>query len=262
MKEDSNPERNGEFLGVGRAAFKKRPDPLEVCLDRKSESQEFDEIMIGRFTRISFHRTLRIPEDGRDYPLPSGLGRFPIHRVEDYAEKVPAKWLQEGGFFIPLYQKEALFLQFDGPKWHPTIAKVCVGKINAISGKPYSEGLSRQQQDYVVIPNQKWLDGICSGEGLVKQFVAMPLGQGYTIEAQITDEEKFGGFQIVIMDAKDGRFADRDPAIDSRIDDDEEARRRGGGANQDLFMLLHFHLLAPLFLVVLPSLWVLRQVAV
>lgn len=226
MKEDSNPERNGEFLGVGRAAFKKRPDPLEVCLNRKSGSQEFDEIMVGRFTRISFHRTLRIPEDGRDYPLPAGLGRFPIHRVEDYADKVPVEWLQEGGFFIPLYQKEALFLQFDGPKWHPTIAKVCVGKINAISGKAYSEALSRQQQDYVVIPNQKWLDGICSGVGLVKQFVAMPLGQGYTIEAQITDEERFGGFQIVIMDAVDGRFAIRNPAIDSRIEDEEEARRR------------------------------------
>ncbi len=200
--------------------------PLEVCLGKTAGSQEFDEIMIGRFTRISFHRTLRIPEDGRDYPLPAGLGRFPIHRVEDYAEKVPAKWLLDGGLFIPLYQKEALFLQFDGPNWHPNIAKVCVGKINAISGKPYSEALSRQHQDYVVIPNQKWLDGVCSGEGLVKQFVAMPLGQGYTIEAQITDEERYGGFQMVIMDAVDGRFPNRNPAIDSRIEAEEEAQRR------------------------------------
>lgn len=206
-------------------------EPLEICLDKVAGNEFFDEIRVGRFTRISFHRTLRIPEDGRDYPLPAGLGRFPIHRVEDYAEKVPTKWLQEGGFFIPLYQKEALFLQFDGPKWHPSIAKVCVGKINAISGKVYSEALSGNQQDYVVIPNQKWLDGVFSGEGLVKQFVAMPLGEGYTIEAQITDEEKFGGFQIVAIDAVDGRFADRNPEIDSRIEDEEEARkRRNSGA--------------------------------
>lgn len=201
-------------------------EPLPICLDKSTNSDFFDEILIGRFTRISFHRTLRIPEDGRDYPLPAGLGRFPIHRVEDYADKVPAKWLQEGGFFIPLYQKEALFLQLEGPQWHPTIAKICVGRINAVSGKSYSEGLSRQQQDYVVIPNQKWLDGICSGIGLVKQFVAMPLGQGYTIEAQITDDERFGGFQIVVMNPVDGRFPNRNPAIDSRIEDEEEARRR------------------------------------
>lgn len=199
---------------------------LPICLNKKSDSKLFDEIIVGRFTRISFHRTLRIPEDGRNYPLPAGLGRFPIHRVEDYADKVPIEWLQDGGFFIPLYQKEALFLQFDGPGWHPTIAKICVGKINAISGKTYSEELSRKQQDYVVIPNQKWLDGICSGDGLVKQFVAMPLGQGYTIESQITDEEKFGGFQMIVMNAVDGRFPYRNPAVDSRIEDEEEARRR------------------------------------
>ena len=199
-------------------------DALEICLDKVSGSESFDEIRVGRFTRISFHRTLRIPEDGRDYPLPAGLGRFPIHRVEDYTEKVPAKWLLGGGFFIPLYQKEALFLQFDGPDWHPTVAKVCVGKINAISGKAYSETLSRQNQDYVVIPNQKWLDGVCSGEGLVKQFVAMPLGQGYTIEAQVTDEETFGGFQIVAFECVPGRFPERDPEIDERIRTREKYR--------------------------------------
>ncbi len=192
-------------------------EPLPICLDKSTGSNIFDEIIIGRFTRISFHRTLRIPEDGRDYPLPAGLGRFPIHRVEDYAEKVPANWLKEGGFFIPLYQKEALFLQLEAPSWHPTIAKICVGRINAITGKPFSETLSRGHQDYVVIPNQKWLDGISSGEGLVRQFVAMPLGKGYTIESQITDEEKFGGFQFVVFECKPGRFPERDPEIDRRV---------------------------------------------
>jgi hypothetical protein len=200
-------------------------DVLEICLDKVTENEFFDEIRVGRFTRISFHRTLRIPEDGRDYPLPAGLGRFPIHRVEDYADKVPVKWLEEGGFFIPLYQKEALFLQFDGPNWHPTIAKVCVGKINAISGKPYSETLSRQNQDYVVIPDQKWLDGICSGEGLVRQFVAMPLGQGYTIEAQVTDEESFGGFQVVAFECITGKFPERDPTEDERMRNVEYFRK-------------------------------------
>lgn len=201
-------------------------EPLPICLDKVTGNEYFDEIRIGRFTRISFHRTLRIPEDGREYPLPAGLGRFPIHRVEDYSGTVPAKWLQDGGYFIPLYQKEALFLQLEGPNWHPTIAKVCVGKINAISGKPYTESLSHQNQDYVVIPNQTWLDGIFSGPGVVRQFVAMPLGQGYTIESQITDEEEFGGFQIVAFECVHGRFPERDPAIDERMRQLEYARRQ------------------------------------
>jgi len=180
-------------------------DPPALVIDTDG-SEIFQTLRIGRKTKISFHRTLRVPEDGNDYPLPAGLGAFPIHRVEDYADTVPPRWLDDGGFFIPLYQREALYIQFEGEEWCPTIAKVCVGQINAITGKSYSEKLSGHSQDYVVVPKQKWLDGINSGDGTVKQFVAMPLGQGYTIEAQITDEEKYGGFQLVVFEPVDGRF--------------------------------------------------------
>ena len=172
-----------------------------------------DVIRIGRHTTVSFNRTLRVPEDGRDYPLPAGFGRLPICRVEDYADKVPAKWLAEGGFFIPLYQREALFLEFGGKKWRPGIAKVAVGRINAVTGKDYDERIRNHSQDYVVVPDQKWLDGINSGKGRVGQFVAMPLGQGFTIEEQLTDEARFGGFQIVVFEAKQGRFPDDDPVF-------------------------------------------------
>ncbi|MCX6982874.1 MAG: hypothetical protein NTV08_19295 [Verrucomicrobia bacterium] len=172
---------------------------------------EDNKVLIGRNTRISFNRTLRVPEDGKEYPLPAGFGRLPILRVEDYADRVPTKWLEEGGFIIPLYQREALFLEFSGVKWRPTIGKVAVGRVNAVSGKPYDLKIRAHLQDYVVIPDQRWLDGINSGTGTVKQFVAMPLGEGYTIEAQVTDEEKHGGFQIVVFDPKAGRFPERDP---------------------------------------------------
>jgi hypothetical protein len=35
--------------------------------------------------RIDFQRTLRIPDDDGEYPLPAGLGRFPVNHVDDYA---------------------------------------------------------------------------------------------------------------------------------------------------------------------------------
>jgi tetratricopeptide (TPR) repeat protein len=143
---------------------------------------------------------------------------LPIHRVEDFAETVPSAWLERGGFFISLYQREALFLQFDGEQTHPAITKVCVGRINAITGKPYENRLSPHEQDYIVIPDQKWLDGINSGKDIVKQFVAMPLGQGYTVEGQITDEETYGGFQLEIFEPKDGYFDDPDYSVDKKID--------------------------------------------
>lgn len=185
-----------------------------------------DAIRVGKFTTISFHRTLRIPEDGRDYPLPAGFGAFPIFRVEDFAAKVPAHWLEEGGFFIPLYQAEALFIAFQGEKSHPSIAKVAVGNVNAITGKEHDLRIRSEIQDYVVIPHQKYLDGINAGPGRVRQFVAMPLGDGYTVEAQISGEEKVGGLQLLVFEPIPGRFPDRSPQSEKEAQDRRVERAR------------------------------------
>ncbi|MEO8564222.1 MAG: hypothetical protein ABI601_19230, partial [bacterium] len=97
-----------------------------------------DAIRVGRFFEVSFQRTLRIPDDGRDYPLPPGLGSFPIRRVRDYADKVPQAWRDAGGFFLPMYQREALWLSFHGADWHPVALKVGIGSVDAISGKSFT----------------------------------------------------------------------------------------------------------------------------
>jgi hypothetical protein len=164
-----------------------------------------DQITIGHLT-ITFHRTLRIPDDGGHYPLPPSLGHFPVHRVEDYAERVPESWRSHGGVFIPMYQREAAWLSFSAADWRPQALKVAVGMVNAVSGEPWSEAIVLgEEQDYLVCPPQPWLDGINAGDGIVRQFVAMPLGMGYTVEGQLTGAERFGGIQLVAFAAKPGR---------------------------------------------------------
>ena len=56
----------------------------------------------------------------------------------------------------------------------------------------------------MVVPAQPWLDGINAGDGFIRQFVAMPLGMGYTVEGQVTGEERHGGLQIVCFDGQAG----------------------------------------------------------
>lgn len=182
------------------------PRRLAVVLDGKT-------IRIGRHFSVCFRRTLRIPEDGKDYPLPPGFSRFPICKVEDYADKVPANWLEDGGFFIPMHQREALYLEFGGAAWRPAAAKIGIGKINAVTGDQWDETIRKHKQDYVIVPDQHWLDGINSDDGRVRQFVAMPLGEGYTVEEQITDESRFGGIQVVAFDPKTGVFPEEDPKV-------------------------------------------------
>jgi len=147
---------------------------------------------------IDFQRTLRIPDDGNDYPLPPGLGRFPIKHVDNYAEKVPSLWIEHGGVMLPMYQSEALWLNFlsvflrDYRTSYPFAIKVATGKINAVTGENWSDGLQNDPQDYMVSSKQHWLDGYCFEKGFIRQFVAMPLGSGYSAEEQITGEAEYG----------------------------------------------------------------------
>jgi hypothetical protein len=143
---------------------------------------------------VEFQRTLRIPDDGGDYPLPAGLGRFPIRHVDDFADNVPESWLAHGGVVFPMYQSEAMWINFSSD--YQFAVKVAAGKICAVTGEQYRQGLHRRPQDYVVTPNQPWLDGFCVKKGVIRQFVAMPLGSGYSAEEQITGEAEYGGLQI------------------------------------------------------------------
>ena len=49
----------------------------------------FPEVHPEARLEIDFQRTLRIPDDGDTYPLPPGLGRFPLRHVDDHAANVP-----------------------------------------------------------------------------------------------------------------------------------------------------------------------------
>ena len=123
--------------------------------------------------RIGFQRTLRIPDDNRAYRLPPGLGRFPLRHVDDHLDRIPKAWGRHGGVFLPMYQAEAMWLHFDAA--YPMAVKVAAGKIDALTGEGWTNELSARRQNYLVVPDQPWLDGFNVGRGLIRQFVAMPL---------------------------------------------------------------------------------------
>lgn len=151
-----------------------------------------DQLVVGPVT-VDFQRTLRIPETGL-HPLPPGLGRFPLRRVEDYPDTAPPQWLVRGGVMLPIYQREAMWLSFDASE--PAALQVGVGKVCAVSGLPWIEHLVKDPQNYVSLPRQPWLDGINVGDGFIRQFVAVPLGSGATVEGQVTGQETHGGVQL------------------------------------------------------------------
>lgn len=175
---------------------------------------QFPEVHEDAVCRVDFQRTLRIPDDNREYPLPPGLGRFPVEHVEDHSLRLPAAWIERGGVLLPMYQAEALWINFSSGigfqrrTSYPFAVKIAAGKINAVTGDEWSNGLVKAPQDYLVVPDQPWLDGFCVQKGLIRQFVAMPLGKGYTAEEQISGAAEHGGIQIIVYPMKRDRYED------------------------------------------------------
>jgi hypothetical protein len=165
-----------------------------------------DSVRVGDRFELALQRTLRVPEDGETYPLPPGLGRLPLLTSSEAGGRLPA-----GEVLAPLHQREAVWLAFGGASWKPNAVQVGAGRINAVTGEPWGEGLRDDPQDYLVTPDQPWLDGINSGDGTVRQFVALPLGTGATIEAQLTGEESGAGLVVRVFEPRPGRFPDVPP---------------------------------------------------
>lgn len=171
-----------------------------IELKNNSLTFRFPKVHRKAVGEIEFMRTLRVPDDGRHYPLPASLGVFHLEHIEDHAETVPTGWLKRGGVLLPMYQSEAMWIAFVGA--YPMAIKIATGKINALTGEVWNNALSDDPQDYLVLSDQPWLDGYATERGTVRQFVATQLGRGETAEEQITGKPEFGGIQILAYPMK------------------------------------------------------------
>ncbi len=192
---------------------------LEIIGDKLTFS--FPEVHPDAKLTIDFKRTFRIPDDGKDYPLPPSMGQFPLCRVDDFKDKLPSEWVERGGAMFPMYQSEALWMNFS-PSFcssrgchYPFAIKVAAGKRSAITGDEWTPDL--RLKDYCVAPKQPWIDGYVVEKGTIRQFVAEPLGAGFTVEEQLTGKAEFGGIQIKVFPMKaecfERRWPERPPTL-------------------------------------------------
>ena len=178
-------------------------------------SFSFPEVHADAVCRMNFHRTLRIPDDGKTYPLPPSLGHFPMTATE--AGKNLSPQIQERrGVMIPMYTSEALWISFRS-NYHapgrgtayPFAVKIAAGKRSAVTANEWTEDL--REKDYIVIPVQPWIDGFLVKDGVIKQFVTAIGGQGFTVEEQLTGKFEFGGIQIKVFPMKADEYERRFP---------------------------------------------------
>ena len=106
---------------------------------------------------------------------------------------------------------------------------MAAGKINAISGRSWDPELNPDDQDYLVVPGQPWLDGFCVAKDQIRQFVAMPLGDGYTAEEQLAGKAEHGGLQILIYPMKSLNYDELRRSHDEWSQNRERSRACGSG---------------------------------
>ncbi|KAH7927431.1 hypothetical protein BV22DRAFT_1193589 [Leucogyrophana mollusca] len=155
-----------------------------------------------------YHQTLRVPES-KTSRLPPTLGQFPLEPVAKFGNRIPEVIRKKGGFILPMFQREAMWMSFHQPgRAHGPAIKISIGGVNAVTGVANDTITPpNHQQDYVVAGLQPWLDGIMTSSGTVRQFVAMPHGQNYTVEEQVTGKAQHGGFQFDVFPVRDQSFA-------------------------------------------------------
>ena len=137
-----------------------------LTLEQDTLVFRFPEVHEQARTSIGLQITLRIPDDTKEYPLPPGLGSFPLRHTEDFGSKVPEQWRLRGGVMLPMFAAEAMWLSFAHAEHdYPCAIKIAGGKINAVSGKPWKPELDPAENDYIVTPPQPWLDGFAVGQG-------------------------------------------------------------------------------------------------
>ncbi|MGB9624263.1 MAG: hypothetical protein ACPMAQ_05315, partial [Phycisphaerae bacterium] len=142
--------------------------------------------------------------------VPPGLDVYPLFMVRDYAERVPPSWRDRGGAFIPIFAREALWISFSGRWWKPNAVRVGVDGVNAVTGRPLADELARDPQDYIVVPDQPWLEAYRASDGSVRQF-ATELPSDAPAASPSAGGDHSILIELAVFEPAPGRFADTPP---------------------------------------------------
>lgn len=162
----------------------------------------FPEVHADARIELVLNATVRVPDDESVADLPPSLGRLELWPTSAMSGPgVPEAWVHDPGVVVPLWQTEATWISFSCG--YPFLVMVGAGAVNAITGEPWSPEPDFDRQNYLEAPDQPWLDGFPANPdeaavGTVRQFVAAPLGRGYTAEEQLTDAPAVGGLTLVV----------------------------------------------------------------
>lgn len=132
------------------------PSPMTKRLDTESSRIEIidGDASTGSTLEISLDRTLRVPEDGTIYNVPALFSPFPLFSVDEFAKTLPADMVRKNGLVIPMFQREAISLNFYAPQSASFAVKALAGTVNTVTGAVKNAKHDTKPQDYILAPSQ------------------------------------------------------------------------------------------------------------
>jgi hypothetical protein len=155
---------------------------------------------------VTVHRTLRVPDDDTTYGLPPGLGLF--HLTGADSVRHDALGWSATDALLPMWQAEAAWFRFSSPSGYPFLVRMSMGGVNAVTGEDFADEVDFETEDYFEVPEQPWLDGFRVDDKTVRQFVAMPLGSGYTAAEQLAGADD-GAVRIQVTPLRASKWRKR-----------------------------------------------------
>jgi hypothetical protein len=64
-----------------------------------------ESLIVDESLKITFHRTLRMPDDDKLHQLPQSLGTFPLFNVDAFSSRLPGNTAEQSGIFFPMWQR-------------------------------------------------------------------------------------------------------------------------------------------------------------
>jgi len=105
---------------------------------------------------------------------------------------------------MPLARSEALWICFSSR--YRFAAKIGAGKLNALSGEPWSSDLQKQPQNYLVAPGPPWSENA----DVLRRYVALPPGTDEAVNALRADRADAGGIQFQVVPLRAESYYDEE----------------------------------------------------
>jgi len=131
---------------------------------------------------ITFHNVRRIASENRVHEAPTRNEQLEVLPVGMYSEVFADDM---NGVFIPMKLDSALRICFESREKHshnPYMIRIYAGKVNVISGRTDFEKGDSCVQDYIVVPDQKFIDGFALNHEKARQFLAPQQGPGFSFD--------------------------------------------------------------------------------